>query len=100
MKQQNEPGSIDERMTALALTFHTLHEAAGILPWNPEKLEKWACGPAPGSGAGNAARFILSLWNENTDWKCGRFDFFRAFRSWDAKQKQAFLDWAQDPWWP
>jgi hypothetical protein len=96
----NEPNSIDERMTALALTFPSLQDAAGILPWSAEKLEKWTCGPAPGSGAFHAARFMLSLWNEHSDWKCGHFNFFTAFRSWDAKHKRAFLDWAEAPWYP
>jgi hypothetical protein len=90
---------VREQMSALALSFPSLREAP-VEPWDPHKLEKWSVGPAPGSGAFHAARFVLNVWNDSTEWACGKFEFFEAFRSWDHNHKVAFLAWAGRPWWP
>lgn len=113
-----------EKMTALCRQFPTLDKADGVEEWDPEKLDAWACGPAPCHGALYAARFVLSLWNGlmgrvkkgkalrdeegvyahrfslQTPWKCGPFDVVDAMGTWDVPHRQAFLSWAKEPWWP
>jgi len=86
------------RLVALTASFPTLR---GLLEvWDPERLDRWACGPEPGSGAICACQFLLSVYNRNAEWECGKFDFQRAYAVWDKHHRQAFLAWAQDPWWP
>jgi hypothetical protein len=87
-------------MEELALSFHGLRAADGVRPFDAETLDAWACGPAPGSGALNAARFVLSVWNSRAKWRCGRFDVVDALSCWDAEHRAAFLAWAQEPCWP
>lgn len=87
-------------MTALALRFPTLQDAAGVTPWDPARLDAWACGPAPGSGALRAARFVLGVWSPGTEWDCGRFDALDAMSSWDEKHRAAFVSWVVASWWP
>jgi hypothetical protein len=85
-------------MLELAASFPSLR---GVLTtWDPESLERWACGPVPGSGGFHAATFVLTLWNADAEWRCGRFDLHRALGAWDAQHRAAFLAWAQRPWWP
>jgi hypothetical protein len=90
----------EHSMSVLARTFPTLHAARGLTPWRPEDLEQWACGPVPGSGALHAARFVLTVWNSQAEWECGRFDAVRALGAWDQAHQAAFLAWAMQPWWP
>lgn len=54
--------------------------------------------PMPGDGAVEAARFMLGVYDRLRDWKCGRFDVFRALGVWDAGQLAAFKAWAANPW--
>ena len=68
--------------------------------FNAMKFDKWASGPCPGHGALEAARFVLSVWNPSTDWKCGRFQIHDALSCWDGRHQEAFLRWCADPWWP
>lgn len=89
-----------EAIVALAHTFPTLRPARGLEPWDPEELERWACGPVPGSGALHAARFVLAVWNSNAPWACGGFDAVRALAAWDGAHQAAFAAWAARPWWP
>lgn len=106
-------------MTRLAATFPTLQDAP-IEPFNPEALDDWACGPAPSSGGRYAARFILAVFSGQfgrctnvkrdkdemfirtveTAWGCGLFDVVDAMSTWDDSHRLAFLDWAENPWWP
>jgi len=115
------------KMTALCRTFPTLnHEnIPGIDPWDPEKLDEWACGAAPSHGALFAARFVLAVWNGragrvgkprktpekdswhgrwrfpfDTQWRCGPFDVVDALGTWDATHREAFIAWVKDPMWP
>ncbi len=113
------------QMTALCETFPTLQNAGGIFPWDPEKLDEWACGPTS-HGAMFAARFVLAVWhgrmghidgkprktpekkswhgqyrfNLDTHWRCGPFDAVDAMGTWDSTHRKAFLRWAESPWWP
>ncbi len=86
------------RMLSLAATFPTLR---GVLQrWDPEALDAFACGPVPGAGAFHAARFILSVYHAEADWRCGRFELHRALSAWDAEHRAAFIGWVRAPWWP
>jgi hypothetical protein len=87
-------------ISTLAHSFPTLHAARGLTPWRPEELDRWACGPVPGSGALHAARFVLAVWSSHADWECGRFDAVRALGAWDEAHRAAFLTWVTQPWWP
>ena len=69
-------------------------------PWDAERFDKWAAGPCPGHGALEAARFVLSVWNPGTQWKCGRFNLHEALWCWDHAHKEAFLRWCAEPFWP
>jgi hypothetical protein len=93
------PALRDNPIERLALSFPTLHEAAGVCPWEAVRLDAWACGPAPGSGALHAARFVLAVWDNAAEWRCGRFDAVEALASWDAPHRGAFLTWVAKPWW-
>lgn len=91
-------GAAAYSMLVLVESFPTLK---GVLDqWNPETLDTWADGPAPGTGALHAARFVLAVWNPRTEWKCGRFDLMEALHCWDDDHREAFLTWARKPWWP
>jgi len=58
------------RMTLLALTFPTLTEGTpGIESWDALVLDRWAASdPAVISGSLVAVRFLLHVWNDQTDW--------------------------------
>lgn len=91
----SEPG---RQMLELATSFPTLRGVLG--EWDPERLDQWACGPVPGSGAFHAARFVLSVWNSEADWQSGGFDLHRALIAWDRNHREAFISWVEAPWWP
>jgi len=85
-------------MLALANSFPTLR---GVIDhWDPDMLDTWACGTEPGAGALNAARFVLSVWNTRTEWKCGAFNVVIAWGIWDDEHREAFLSWTRKPRWP
>lgn len=89
---------VGQQMLDLAASFPTLH---GVLTtWDPQRLDRWACGPEPGSGGFHAACFVLSVFNAQANWQCGAFDLHRALWSWDASHRAAFTAWVQAPWWP
>jgi hypothetical protein len=100
------PKDTKQAMTILALMFPTLRDADGIRPWDPEKLISWLNGPAPGSGARSAGRFVLGVWNSSTDWTehglapPGRFDLFEALAVWDDTHREALQAWVSAPFWP
>ena len=64
-----------------------------------------------GGGQRDAALFVLSVWNRETDWRelaglsrddgptGGTFDVHRSLGNWDRGHRAAFLAWAADPWW-
>jgi hypothetical protein len=88
----------ERRMLSLTASFPTLRGVLDV--WDPDYLDRWACGPEPGSGAFHACRFVLSVWNPGADWKAGRFDLHPALWVWDAEHRAAFVAWARTPWWP
>ncbi len=94
-----EEEALRARMTAFALTFHSMHYASGVEPWDAVELETWASGPRS-HGERVTAQFLLNVWDPSTEWRCGRFDLMEALRIWDAEHHKAFLRWVTDPWWP
>jgi hypothetical protein len=112
------------RMTELARLFPTLRRADGLAPWDPHKLDAWACSGAPCHGGLHAARFMLAVWSGHagrvrlgrqtaqgkrdgvtrfileTPWRCGPFDVVDAMGTWDNMHRMVFLAWAKEPWWP
>ena len=94
-----EERALRARMTAFALTFHSMRYALGVEPWDAVELDTWANGPRS-HGERVAAQFLLAVWDPSTDWQCGRFDLMEALRIWDESHHKAFLAWARDPWWP
>jgi len=108
-------GDLDARaaMTRLACSFPTLGDAAGLRPWNVEAFVDWACGPAPGAGALEAARFVLQVWNYDEDWVAFArangidgadvlvpFNVVRATARWDREHHEAMLAWLRAPFFP
>lgn len=90
-----------ECMAALARRFPTLAaQADGLHPFDPERLDRWASGPVPSSGALHAASFVLGVFNPRADWRCGKFDALAAIGTWDRAHHAAFVAWIADPWWP
>lgn len=103
-----------DAMPRLCKLFPSLRNAPGCDPWDSLKMLDYACSGAS-HGATLAARFVLSVWNSNTDWDAEahregiltdedghlrRFDLFEALGTWDYKHHEAFLMWARDPFWP
>jgi len=116
---QRPDGSVDTRraMTVLARSFPTLARALGVEPFDANAFVLWLCtsGEA-GSGAVRAARFVLQVWNVDTDWReVGRelgvdrevadevlrsFNAVQAIGGWDEEHRKAFLTWCEAPFWP
>lgn len=110
-----------ERFVELCQDFPALQGApvpfitgAGVEPWDVSRFMVWACSGLS-HGEGCAARFVLSVWNPETDWvkqarlegialrrasSLKRFDVHEAMGVWDRKNRAAFLAWAKEPFWP
>jgi hypothetical protein len=92
---QPEPSSAEDTIRQLARTFPSLR---GLVEqaWNPESLDEWAAGGAS-HGERLAVRFVLTVWNQHQQWKCGKFDVFDAWQTWDEEHWNAFRAWARQP---
>jgi hypothetical protein len=103
----------DAAMTRLASLFPSLRDAAGVKPWNVEAFVTWTCGPAPGGGAIEAARFVLQVWSSDVDWTefarevgieggsaLAPFNVVRAMGRWDRDHAEAMLAWLRAPFYP
>lgn len=107
------------RMTRLCKSFPTLVMADGVEPWNAERFLRWVLtSGAPGSGARHAAKFVLQVWNSETDWaawartpvaddglgisdaELAPFNVCQALGVWDADHADAFRTWCYLPFWP
>ena len=101
-----EPVAHDD-MFGLVLSFPSLRNAAYYskrgdrFEFDARRLNRWVR-TFPGITAGSlmAGRFILQVWNPMTKWTAGRFNVVEAMQRWDLAHRRAFLNWAQDPWWP
>lgn len=114
------------KLYTLARTFHALADcpahgeyiAKGGAPYdNPEDFDapafaEWAAERNMGGGGTWAALFILSVWNDRTDWTAhgldaprqhpslrGRFYMHDALGTWDLPHRAAFHAWTANPWW-
>ena len=81
---------LEERLPSLARRFPCLQGAAGIDPWDPEALHRWAQASPEESSARYAATLVLNLWREGP-WD--RFDILAAARVWEEADLQTFVDW-------
>lgn len=89
---------IDTRIQELARTFPSLHRAPGVLEqWSANALDEWAATVAS-SGEKHSARFVLGVWNQYEEWRCGRFDLIEAVGTWDSRHHLAFMRWIEEPW--
>jgi len=102
-----------DAMASLCALFPALRKAPGAAPWDATAMLRHACG-AISHGEQLAARFVLSVWNCKADWneeahkkgflraddRLRRFDVFEALAVWDFANREAFLTWARDPFFP
>jgi hypothetical protein len=100
-------------MEQLVQSFPTLSDAPGADAWSPEAFLEWLTGPAPGSGARHAGRFILEVASRRygTDWaQLARaegitgfehvvvpFSLFDAMGLWDRAHVAALAAWMGVP---
>lgn len=47
-----------------------------------------------------AIQFLLNVWNPRHPWSCRKFDVLEAVATWDDRNREAFVSWARDPFWP
>lgn len=89
----------EERMSVFAETFPCLRNKPGVLPWNPQKLQRWASTVAS-SGERHCARFVLNVWNPYHKWRLGKFLLVEAMNVLDSGNREAMVRWIQNPWFP
>lgn len=99
-----DPETLQARkMATFASNFPCLQGAPGVEPWDSLQLDEWAM-KGVSHGERCTAQFVLAVWGHTTikgcSWKCGPFDFIEAISVWDEANRNAFLEWAKDPWWP
>lgn len=86
---------------------------APISPWSSTSFLRWLCTEGLSHGELLAARFVLGVWNPDTDWvaeakKDGlpnpeaakRFDVFEAASVWDSHHMGALRAWLARPEFP
>lgn len=105
------------RMMALAKSFPVLRHKMmeqGDEFTSETALWLWAASAPWSHGERCCAAFILSVWNPTGEWTLPtghedraegspapcQFDLHDAYGVWDLENRQAFLGWAEDPWWP
>jgi hypothetical protein len=89
------------RIQVLCRSFPGLSNAPGVQPWEPTKLALWANEQlmVQGWADRSSAQFILSVWDNEYRWECGRFDIVFAMKYWRKAELAAFFAWAIEPWW-
>ena len=83
-------------IVCLARTFPALARAP-LDPWSSSVLDAWAAQPRLVEQR-LAAQFVLSIWNQDKPWRCGRFNPELA-HVWTGANGRAFAEWARCPWW-
>ena len=58
-----------QAMSELAGLFPTLETASGVKPWKVTQFVRWAIFHGHCSGSAHAVRFLLSVWNPDSDWR-------------------------------
>lgn len=82
-------------------TFPCLRHRLRFTPesWDADDLGKML--GVLSTGERHAALFILCVWNpgyaKGEGW---RFDALDAMGNWDSGNRKAFINWAQNPYWP
>jgi len=85
-------------MTVLAQSFPSLEGAQGVDPWDPIRFEAWATDEETDDNVVWAAGFVLSVWEgEDDDFL---WDLQRALNDWGHSDREAFIAWCREPWWP
>jgi hypothetical protein len=90
------------RMSALAASFPALNRWGnrhGIRPWDPEALAAQVGVMSHGEAC--VARFLLGVWTGTGSYpNVAPFDYFEAMGCWDREQREAFVAWTREPFWP
>lgn len=73
-------------------------QKTGADPWDAPTLDVQSSGASHGEKF--VIQFLLRVWDPGHEWSCGKFDVLEALSVWDEQTRAAFLNWAQDPWWP
>lgn len=91
-----------DRWTRTVMTFPVLRSYATESKLSDGHVDEFDSAAAKGGEAARqAAAFVLNLWNSRVEWECGKFDLFLSMRRlWDHEQRNAFQQWAADPWFP
>lgn len=77
-----------------------MRNAPGVDPFLATEVDRWAAETPLSHGEQVTVHFLLAVWDPNHSWTCGAFNLMEALRVWDQAHREAFLDWAADPWWP
>jgi hypothetical protein len=99
------PNDDREAMTALAMLFPSVREAAGVDPWDVRRFVLWLNCRRHDDQAKWVGRFLLGVWS-GPDWRLGpgdggeAFDLVRAARCWDSEHLKALTSWMEEPFWP
>lgn len=108
-----------ERMRRLCRAFPSLRGVPGADPWDAMHLLAWLCtSGAVTTGSRHAAKFVLQVWNNSTDWaelarkptaeeglgladvEFEPFNAVQALAVWDTEHDNAFRAWCELPFWP
>ena len=81
---------LDERLPSLGRRFPSLSGAAGLDPWDPERLHDWIRERGPDSPAFHAGLLLLNLQGPGP-WPS--FDALAAARVWGDEDRQMFINW-------
>lgn len=99
-----------QQMTDLCNSFPCLRGKPGTSPWDQYDFALAMSGGGPTPATRLAAAFVLSVWNGGTPrdrgwwnkrpYRVGVFDPVEAMARWDYQQREAFLAWCENPFYP
>jgi CheY-like chemotaxis protein len=92
------PTEAPAKLLELARSFPSLRNCP-LDRWDAAAFDEWASGRCSSEAARHAARFVLSLWNDQWPWKIGAFDVQEAVRHWDPTHRSVVVHWTLAPWW-
>lgn len=100
------------KFPALLAAFPSLRRAP-VSPWEATRFLRWLCETPMSHGELLAGRFVLAIWNPNTDWvaeakadgfenasAAKRFDVIEAAGVWDAAHLAVLRAWLEHPEFP
>ena len=85
-----------EQFQALVDRFQL--DKAGAQPFDALKLDESFNGASHGEKV--SISFLLNVWDPGHEWQSGKFDVIDALGIWDQSKREAFCEWAREPWWP